>query len=211
MDKRVIIEGARIHGVGFRPFLYAKARMLRLTGFAAENVFLNGTEAIDVSFGGDEKAVREFLEYSRTARPQEAAVSRVREEEPPESILPIDEYDRILASEQQSKIVRTGLSMLKKHDQAIELQKETTGLLKDNTAKLDSFHKDTIQRFDTVDAKYGKIAQNLERILEEMKEERHEARKSTERIIYMITSMKSEGVIRERKAVYGASKKTKKS
>jgi hypothetical protein len=31
------------------------------------------------------------------------------------------------------------------------LQKETVGLLKENSEKIDSFHCDTIQRFDVVD------------------------------------------------------------
>ncbi len=228
MDKRIIIEGAKVHGVGFRPFLYGKARKLRLCRFEAENTWSGGKEVLDVSFGGDDNAVLAFMELCRTVCPPEAIVSCVREEKQPESVLPIDEYDRILASEQQGKIVRTGLAMLGKQDSTLGLQEKTIGLqertlglqektlglqektigLQEKTIEsLDAFHKDTIQRFDTVDAKYGKIARNLERILEEMKEEKLEGRKSTERIISMISSMKTGSTLKEDKPVYGATKK----
>jgi len=101
--------------------------------------------------------------------------------------------------------------MLGKQDVMTGLQGKTVGLQERTIEKLDEFHNDTIQRFDVVDAKYGKIAHNLERILEEMKQERREARKSTERIISMIVGMKGGGVIKERKTVYRAGKKIKKA
>jgi len=238
MDRRIVIEGRKVHGVGYRPLLLRGARRAGLERYEAENVYVNGSEAVDVSFGGGEKEVNAFFEFCRSARPQGALVSRVREEKPPEKVLPIDEYDKILAAEQQSTMVSSGLEMISMHKETLGLQKETigyqketlglqketlglqketlglqketVGLLKENTGRLDSFHSDTIQRFDVVDAKYGKIAGNLERILEEMKQERQEARKSTERIITMIARMKG-GVVTERTAVYRASKKAKKS
>ncbi|MBN2251305.1 MAG: acylphosphatase [Candidatus Altiarchaeota archaeon] len=216
MDRRIVIEGGRVHGVGYRLFLFLKARMLRIERFVAENAYEGGREVVIVSFGGRDKAVNEFAEFCRSARPDQAQVSGVREEEHPEDILTIDEYDRILASEQQSRMVHTGLAMIKRQDITIALQEKTVGLqektlgLQEKTVeKLDEFHRDTIRRFDVVDEKYGKIAQNLERILEEMKEERLEARKSTERIIAMIAGMKTGGAIREKKAVYRASKSGK--
>jgi acylphosphatase len=50
------------------------------------------------------------------------------------------------------------------------------------TEKLDIFHYDTIQRFDNLDTKYGRIAEKIERILEELKEERKEYRETVERL-----------------------------
>ncbi|MFZ2456557.1 MAG: acylphosphatase [Candidatus Altiarchaeia archaeon] len=202
MDKRMIIEGARVHGVGFRPFLYVKARKLRLTGFEAENVCINGLDALDVSFSGDEKAVLIFSGYCRTARPPEALVSGVREEEPPESVLPIDEYDRILAAEQQGKMVQSGLTM-------IGMQEKTVGLQEKTLEKLDVYHDDNVKRFELSEERFERIIKNLERILDEMREDRMEARKSTERIITMISSMRPGGLVRERPAAYSAVKKAK--
>ena len=200
MDKRMIIEGARVHGVGFRPFLYVKARRLRLTGFEAENVCINGLDALDVSFSGDEKAVLIFSGYCRTARPPEALVSRVREKEPPESVLPIDEYDRILAAEQQGKMVRSGLTM-------IGMQEKTLGLQEKTLEKLDVYHDDNVKRFELSEERFERIIKNLERILDEMREDRMEARKSTERIISMLSKMQPYGALREKGRSYGTVKK----
>ena len=224
MDRRILLEGGKVHDVGFRPFLFEKARMLRLERFVAENVYADGREVLIVSFGGGEKAVKEFAEFCRTARPKGAEVMRVREEKPPEDILPIGEYEGILASGQQRKIVVSGLEMLSMQrenlgiaketlglqketvgyaKETLGLQIETVGLLRENSGKLDSFHRDTMQRFDAANYRF-------EKLLQELKDERLEARKSTERIIAMIAGMKSGGVVREKKAVYGAPKKGKK-
>ncbi|MGB2728385.1 MAG: acylphosphatase [Halobacteriota archaeon] len=52
--------------------------------------------------------------------------------------------------------------------------------------KLDNFHHDTIQGFDSLDTKYGRIAENMERILEELKEERKEYREAIEKLVNAI-------------------------
>ena len=78
-----------------------------------------------------------------------------------------------------------------KQDKTIEILTETK---KDISGKLDnihndlsvnlkSFHQDTINRFDIVDVKYGKITENMEKIFNEIKEERVESRKSMEKLI----------------------------
>ena len=246
-----MIEGGKVHGVGFRPLLYRMALRLDLQRFDAENVLLDGSEAVDVSFGGDEKAVEDYAEFCRAARPKGSRVLRVREEEPAGKILDIGVYDRILASDQQHTIVMSGIeiiSMQKENlgvskenlavskesigyaketlglqektlglqektvslqektlglqEKTLGLQEKTVGLQEKTVEKLDGFHQDTIQRFDAANYRF-------EKLLQELKEERLEARKSTERIIAMIAGMKSGGVVRERKAVYGAAKKGK--
>jgi len=59
--------------------------------------------------------------------------------------------------------------------------------------KIDDFHADTVQSFDSVDEKYGKIAENMERILEELKEERKEYRESIEKLVAAIIELKKGG------------------
>ena len=67
--------------------------------------------------------------------------------------------------------------MLEKQDQTIEvLGNKIDSGNKMIVDKLDTFHQDTTKRFDTVDIKYGKIAGDMEKILQEMKEERIETR-----------------------------------
>ena len=54
------------------------------------------------------------------------------------------------------------------------------------TEKLDNYHYDTIQRFENLDTKYGRIAEERERIFEELKEERKEYRETVERLVNAI-------------------------
>ena len=54
------MECGEVHSVCYSSFLFCKAALLRLTRFMAEVAFLDGADAVDVSFGGDEKVVSEF-------------------------------------------------------------------------------------------------------------------------------------------------------
>jgi len=93
--------------------------------------------------------------------------------------------------------------MLGKQDVIVEKQDKTLATIKSDvdemresreetkTLLLD-FHHDTIQRFDILDAKYGKIAENMERILEELKEERKEYRETVERLVNAIIESRKE-------------------
>ena len=182
VKKKVIIEGGKLHYVGYRPFLLAKARRLRIPNYEADNIEEHGKEKIIVSVGGEEKQVREFVEFIKKNYPTKAKVSDIREAEALEWVMPIDEYDKVLATEQQNTIVQSGLGMLEKQDQTINLQKQTIGAI-------DKLDANVNMRFDNLDVKYGKIAENMEKILEEMKEERKEARKSMESILHAILKL----------------------
>ncbi|MEA1924249.1 MAG: acylphosphatase [Candidatus Altiarchaeota archaeon] len=81
--------------------------------------------------------------------------------------------------------------MLKKQDQMLDKQDQNTEVLSgkldnihnDLSVNLRSFHEDTIKRFDVVDAKYGLIAESMEKIFNEIREERIDSRKSMEKLI----------------------------
>ncbi len=87
-------------------------------------------------------------------------------------------------------------SMLDKQDQTLTVIKSGVNEMREsreeNKTLLLDFHQDTIQRFDNLDAKYGKIAENMERILEELKEERKEYRESIERLVNAIIESRKE-------------------
>ena len=196
VKKKVVIEGEKVHYVGYRPFLLAKARRLRIPNYEADNIEEDGKEKVIVSVGGEEKQVLEFVEFIKRNYPTKAKVSNIREAEAPEWVMPIDEYDKVLAAEQQSTIVQSGLGMLEKQDQTIDLQRQTLekqdqtiDLQRQTIGAIDKLDADVNMRFDNLDVKYGKIAENMERILEEMKEERKEARKSMERILNAILKL----------------------
>ncbi len=59
MNKRISIEGKKVHQVGYRPFLLAKAMRLNIPNFDAENVEENGKQKILISMIGEEKQISE--------------------------------------------------------------------------------------------------------------------------------------------------------
>ncbi len=107
------------------------------------------------------------------------------------------------ALEKQDSMLDKQDSMLDKQDSMLDKQDKTLTIIKsgvdemresreENKTLLLDFHQDTIQRFDNVDAKYGKIAENMERILEELKEERKEYRETVERLVNAIIESRKE-------------------
>jgi len=191
MNKKIIIEGEKVHHVGYRPFLLAKAWELDIPNYFARNIKENGAERLEVSIGGDEEQVNEIISFINGNYPPEARVSDVREGESPKRIMPIEKYDRVLASEQQSTIVQTGLGMLGKQDQMlgkqdqmlgkqdhmIKMQKQTieevktVGVKVDTVGnKIDNFAKETKQDFKRMDIKYDKVSEKMEAIDNTLKE-----------------------------------------
>ena len=69
------------------------------------------------------------------------------------------------------KSVAIGEKMLDKQDQMLEKQEEHTKVITE-------FRDQTLQGFVTLDTKYGRISDNMERIIEEMRNERKETRES---------------------------------
>jgi len=124
----------------------------------------------------------------------------------------LDKQDSMLDKQDETiAIIKTGNEvlatkqdqMLGKQDVMIEKQDKTLTAIKsgvdemresreENKTLLLDFHHDTVQRFDNLDAKYGKIAENMERILEELKEERKEYRETVERLVNAIIESRKE-------------------
>lgn len=173
MNKRIIIEGEKVHHVGYRPFLLAKAWELGIPNYFARNVKEGGMERVEISIGGEEEQIKEFLEFIKDNYPSKAKVSRVREGKLPERVIPIDKYDRVLVAEQQNTVVQTGLEMVGMQEKTVETQKETidevktVGVKVDNVAnKIGNFASETSQNFSILKEDYGKISHTMEKILE---------------------------------------------
>ena len=79
--------------------------------------------------------------------------------------------------------------MLQKEDLMVEKHDETISIMKSGVDEMQEFRTETQQNFATLDTKYGKVAENMERILEEMKEERKESRESMEKILNAILKL----------------------
>lgn len=211
--KRILIKGRKVHNVGYRPFLMEKAQELKIPNFHAKNIKENEKQVVDVRVGGEGGRIDKFLNFVNENWPEFAEVENisVEEKEYEEDIMTLEDFSGVLSALQHSRIVQAGLGMiemqkqaLEKHDQTLEKQDsmlgkqdETINVTKtgvyemresreENKTLLLDFHHDTIQRFDNLDAKYGKIAENMARILEELKEERKEYRESIEKLVAAI-------------------------
>lgn len=183
MKKKIIIEGEKVHNVGYRPFLLRKAMELGIRNYDANNVKENGKETVEVLIDGEGRQVEAFMAFARESYPPKARVSEVREAEPPESVMPIDDYDKVLAAEQQNTIVQSGIEMLGKQDQMLGKQDETIHEVRGAGNKVDSGNKtlgekiDNVgnkvgaldthmnKRFDTLDDKYGRISSDISKAI----------------------------------------------
>jgi len=123
MNKRIIIEGERVHHVGYRPFLLTKAMKLEIQRFEAENVVEKEKQRVIVSIGGEEEQIQEFVRFVKENYPSRAKVLRVIEDsKTPERVMNIDDYRKVLSTEQQNTIVQAGLMMVEKQDRMLEKQ-----------------------------------------------------------------------------------------
>jgi acylphosphatase len=93
----------------------------------------------------------------------------------------IKKQDQMLGKEDQ---------MLAKQDQMLTKQDETNATIKCGVDEMREFRTETQQNFANLDTKYGKIGDNMERILEELKEERKEYRDSIEKLVNAILESK---------------------
>jgi len=76
--------------------------------------------------------------------------------------------------------------MLEKQDVMIGKQDQTIFIIRSGVDEMREFRTETQQNFANLDTTYGKIAENMERILEELKEERKEYRESIEKLVNAI-------------------------
>ena len=167
--KRVIIEGEKVHNVGYRPFLLWKVRELGIPNHDARNVKENGMERVVVSVGGEGKSVQVFVEFVKENCPEKAKVSRVLEAEPPERVMPVDEYQKVLDSEQHNTLIQAGLMMIDMQKQAVE--------------SINKGFSETKHDFITLRDDYGKISHTMEKILESM----DNTSKKTEQVLERLT------------------------
>lgn len=141
MNKRITIEGKKVHQVGYRPFLLRTAMRLRMPNFDAQNIKENGKQKILISISGNEKQISEFVKFTKENIPKFAKGCKVSEEKSfQEAVMPIEEYQKLLNAEQQDNIIQGGLQI---------------------GNKIDSLKKETTRNFNRMDEKYDAISQGM--------------------------------------------------
>jgi acylphosphatase len=163
ITKRICIEGEKVHDVGYRPFLLAKAMRFGLKNFDAENVKENGKQKILISMSGDGKKISEFVRFAKENFPESAKVCDVSDEKSyPETVMPIDEYQKLLSAEQQNKMIKGGLQ---------------TG------NKTDALKEETNRNFDRMDKKYDEISKGMFDVVTRLEKSDETFGRSIEKIV----------------------------
>jgi len=124
MRLRIIISGEKVHNVGYRPFLLSIAENLEIEKFFAENIILNGKEAVEILIEGEDKDIDDFYKIISSKFPNNAKVSEIKKDEHKGRIMSIEGYYRYLTASQLSKIATYCGKMLENQDKTIAVIKE---------------------------------------------------------------------------------------
>jgi len=195
MKRGIIIVKGRVQKVGYLDLVADRAMDLGVVGFV-EN---QPDRTVKIIAEGEEEILEEFV---KKAQPEDDPLIRIMqvdvEYEKATGEFEFFEIKRGSSEEETAERLDTAAKSLKELIKTTAMMNENLGNKIDagregNKAILQDFHRDTIQRFDNLDTKYGKIAENMERILEELKEERKEYRESIEKLVNAIIESRKGG------------------
>ncbi|MEW6528499.1 MAG: acylphosphatase [Candidatus Micrarchaeota archaeon] len=172
MKRLKIIAHGRVQRVGYRDAVAELARKIGIKGSVRN---LEDEVSVEIVAEGEEKHLNEFLKQINI-QSYTIAVEKIDVHE--EKVTGEFKHFKILRGEANNELgeridVAGNLlyRMVEKQDKMLEKQDQTIGKLdemlgkQDQTiGKLDAFHKDTVNRFDVMEQKYGKISVVLERI-----------------------------------------------
>ena len=188
MKRAVIIAKGEVQRVGYRDTVEKIARKLKLTGFV-ENL-----KPYDVRIvaEGEQDVLDEFITQIRKGEYPIAPISVESLDARFEAATGEFEYFEIKRGDWKEELgerldaigavlyrsvelggkpVAIGEKTLDRQDQMLEKQDEHTQIITE-------FRDQTLQGFVTLDTKYGQIADNMDRIIDEMRNERKETRES---------------------------------
>ena len=122
MKKRLIIIGEKVHNVGYRPFLLGIAESLGIERFYAENISIEGKQAIEVLIDTSKDQLNNFIKIINVQKPIGAKVSKIDVQDYDGNIMNINSYYKYLTAMQLVKVANIGVQMLNKQDIMIEKQ-----------------------------------------------------------------------------------------
>ncbi|MEM3694097.1 MAG: acylphosphatase [Candidatus Bathyarchaeia archaeon] len=180
----MIIKGSRVHNIGYRPLLLGIAESLDIERFSAENLYIDGFEAVEVLVEDDENKVKAFLEIAMKKKPEKADVEKINIEDYLGTVMKTESYYRYLTATQLAKMAEYGGRMIEKQDETIrevkDLRKEFKDYrqeFKDYRQEFKDFADGTKENFKTLEARYGEISEKLGLTLEALRAESSETRR----------------------------------
>lgn len=90
--------------------------------FFADNVFINGKQAVEILIEDEESKIANFIEILEKEVPERAKVEEIKVEDYEGYVMKIESYYRYLTAMQLFKIATYGGKMLEKQDKMIEKQ-----------------------------------------------------------------------------------------
>ena len=143
ISRIITIKGDKVQGIGYRPFLYAKALRLRIPNFDARNEEEkeDGKQSVIICISGQEKQITDFVKFVESKKPKNAKVDSITDELLVlEDIISTKEYGKILNVEQTNNIVQGGQKIDK---------------------DLNTLRTDTNENFKRMDTKYDAISKGM--------------------------------------------------
>jgi acylphosphatase len=126
--KRLQVKGQKVHDVGYRPFLLGLAESLEIERFFADNIFIEGKQAVYALIDSSGENVRAFIEIASSKFPENSDVEKVEEEDYTGNVMKTESYYRYLTAMQLSRIATYGGNMLEKQDKMLEKQDSLLGI-----------------------------------------------------------------------------------
>jgi len=176
--KRIVIVG-KVHGVGYRPLLLGIAGSLGIDRFCADNIMIDGKQAVEILVDSTEEKISAFMELIKRKKPEDAVVEEIRSEDYAGEVMRMEDYYRYLSALQLEKIVTYGGEMLKKQsemsgkmDQMLKKQDEIVQAIKDEGRKtrrmISSSTKLLSSKLDNItgllEERFRKLEEEVERI-----------------------------------------------
>jgi len=176
MERARIIVRGEVQKVGFRGFVIEQMKSLKLNGYA-ENL-PDGT--VGILCEGKRERIEGLITQIKEIPPHFARVDSIKEEWQ-KYIGDLKEPERRGEDIPRKATLDDLLKVMQSFDKKAEVLNErfresviTLKAFKEESGKkqdkmldeLDSFHRDTIERFDNLDTKYGRIADIMEKLTE---------------------------------------------
>ncbi len=121
MKRRILIIG-KVHEVGYRAFLLGLAESFEVKNFFAENLTINGKQAVEVLVEDEEIKVKDFIDSLKKRKPDAAEVEEIKVEDYQGKVMKKESYYRYLTAMQLTKIATYGGEMIKRQDEMLEKQ-----------------------------------------------------------------------------------------
>ncbi len=169
MKKRILIIG-KVHNVGYRPLLLGLAESLEIKRFFADNIKINGKQAVEILIDDEKEKITAFIELIKKNKPEKAEIEEIRSNTHKRKVMKTESYYRYLTAMQLAKIVEYGGKMLEKQDQMLEKQDkmlEKQDQMLEKQDKMLEKQDETIKEIRTVRKEIKELRQDLKTYMEQ--------------------------------------------